>query len=195
MDHRAKGRRSKSSSWLLRDPVRPEPHHSSLPRHGYSVSKSAAYLPERLAGVRGWTDTLEPEGQNYVHVNRFASIGELSHHYDQLKAQPTSPTSSHYEVLEDNFPAPSDHGYERVRSRCYTTGSDSIYCYASSDQVLPSVRPRQPTAESHYTVTHSQVATHPSYGTQHLYERTPGFLSRASDTASHGYYNLDTRTQ
>ena len=198
--HRGIGCSKRASSWLLSDKVRPEPHHSSLPRRGYSTSKSAGHLPMRVVGARARADSLDPEDHGYVCVNRFASIRELSHSYDQLKGQPTNPTPSHYEVLpEDNFPAFFDHGYERVRSRCYTAGSDAIYWYASLDQLLPTSRPRQSTADSQYLAMHPQVAAHQSYNqpsacTQHLYERTPGFLNRASDTPQY-YYNLDMHTQ
>ena len=192
--HRGIGSSKRVSSWLLSDKVRPEPHHSSLPRRGYSISKSAGHLPRMVVGARARADSLDPEGHGYVCVNQFASIGEL-------RGQPTNPTPSHYEVLpEDDFPAFFDHGYERVRSRCYTAGSDSIYWYASLDQLLPTSRPRQSTADSQYLAMHPQVAAHQSYnqpsaGTQHLYERTPGFLIRASDTPSQYYYNLDMHTQ
>ena len=194
--HSAKNSASKrTSSWLLSDQVRPELYHSSLPRRGYS-SRSVLSLQGKVVGMRARVDSLE--GHDDVHVNRCASIGGLSHHYDQLRDRTTSQTSSsHYEVMggEDNFPASFGDGYDRVRSRS-TTGSDSIYWYASSGQLLPTRRSRQPTADSEYVAMQPQIAgrrppTLPSADIEHLYERTPGFPNTASNTASHNYYNLE----
>ena len=178
--YRVKGR--SKSSWLLSDNAKPEPHHSSLPRHGHSVSSSSACLQRKVVEMRAQSDSPE------VHANQFASIGRMSYHYDQLRDRTASQASScHYEVMngESNFPASFDGGYERVRSRC-TTGSDAIYWYASLDQF------RQPTADSEYIAMRPQATvpdSQPSIDTQRLHESTPGFPNRKSDSDSH-YYNF-----
>ena len=184
--HRGKGR--SKSSWLLSDNAKPEPHHSSLPRHGYSVSSSSACLQRKMVEMRAQTDSLE------VHSNQFASIGRMSYHCDQMRDRTASQaSSSHYEVMsgENNFPASFDGGYERIRSRC-ATGSDPIYWYASLDQLLPNSRSRQPTADSEYVAMRPQATVpdcQPSVDTQRLCERTPGSPNRKSDSSSH-YYNF-----
>ena len=182
--HRGKGR--SKSSWLLSDNAKPEPHHSSLPRHGYSVSSSSACLQRKMVEMRAQTDSLE------VHSNQFASIGRMSYHCDQMRDRTASQaSSSHYEVMsgKNNFPASFD-GYERIRSRC-ATGSDPIYWYASLDQLLPNSRSRQP-ADSEYVAMRPQATVpdcQPSVDTQRLCERTPGSPNRKSDSSSH-YYNF-----
>lgn len=187
-----RGKDRSKSSWLLRDNAKPEPHHSSLPQHGHSLSTSSTCLQGMVVEMKAQADSLE--GHDYVHANQFASSGRLSYHYDQLRDRTASQaSSSHYEVISggNNFPASFDGGYERVRSRC-TSGSDSVYWYTSLDQLLPNSRFRRQTADSEYVAMQPQVTVpncQPSVDVQRPYERTPGLPNRKSDSGSH-YYNF-----
>lgn len=119
-------KRSRSdSSWLLSNQDRPRPHHHSLPRRGYSVSRSASCVSGKEAGASARADNIE--GQDCVHMNCRTSISGASNHYEQLRGRSTSQTSStHYEVMSDeNHTLGSfDDGYDRVREP-----SNSIFWY------------------------------------------------------------------
>ena len=187
-------RSRRGSSWLLSNPARPSYQHHSLPRRGYSLSRTESCVSGKEDGAKERADSMR--------VKRSTSVSGASHHYEQLRGRSTSQASSnHYEVLSDEIHTPSsfDDGYDRVRPRP-TTGRDSIYWNASSGPVLPPRQLRKPTADSAYINVHPQVSDHrpppPPLATMpRLYERTPGLPESDDSDTTHNYYNLDdTRT-